>query len=211
MKRLTYSILALIISISSIQAQKAADAEKLITNFLTNAKTNAIKTNFKLTVTEKNAVNLQSSSGSFTMKGNKFVLEMDQLKAWYDGKTQWSYMVDNNEVSITEPTDKELGETNPMALLSNYKAKFGIRFSKTKSAQNHIIEMIPKVKNDDFSKVEVSLNKANGNLSSIKISDKKGKTTNLIVTNFQKGIRVADNIFTFDKSKYKGVLINDLR
>lgn len=211
MKRLTYSILALIISISSIQAQKAADAEKLITNFLTNAKTNAIKTNFKLTVTEKNAVNLQSSSGSFTMKGNKFVLEMDQLKAWFDGKTQWSYMVDNNEVSITEPTDKELGETNPMALLSNYKAKFGIRFSKTKSAQNHIIEMIPKVKNDDFSKVEVSLNKANGNLSSIKISDKKGKTTNLIVTNFQKGIRVADNIFTFDKSKYKGVLINDLR
>lgn len=211
MKRLTYSILALIISISSIQAQKAADAEKLITNFLTNAKTNAIKTNFKLTVTEKNAVNLQSSSGSFTMKGNKFVLEMDQLKAWFDGKTQWSYMVDNNEVSITEPTDKELGETNPMALLSNYKAKFGIRFSKTKSAQNHIIEMIPKVKNDDFSKVEVSLNKVNGNLSSIKISDKKGKTTNLIVTNFQKGIRVADNIFTFDKSKYKGVLINDLR
>ena len=211
MKRLTYSILALIISISSIQAQKAADAEKLITNFLTNAKTNAIKTNFKLTVTEKNAVNLQSSSGSFTMKGNKFVLEMDQLKAWFDGKTQWSYMVDNNEVSITEPTDKELGETNPMALLSNYKAKFGIRFSKTKSAQNHIIEMIPKVKNDDFLKVEVSLNKANGNLSSIKISDKKGKTTNLIVTNFQKGIRVADNIFTFDKSKYKSVLINDLR
>jgi len=50
-------------------------------------------------------------------------MEMDEMQAWFDGKTQWAYMAQNNEVSITEPTEKELAETNPMAILSGYKTK----------------------------------------------------------------------------------------
>jgi len=71
---------------------------------------------------------------------------MDEMKAWFDGKTQWAYMAQNNEVSITEPSEKELAETNPMAILSGYKTKTVIRFSKTKSTNNYVVEMIPKVK-----------------------------------------------------------------
>ena len=211
MNRLTISIIALIISIGSVCAQNNADAQKLITDLLTTAKSNAIKTNFSLTNSEKNAVNSQSGSGTFIIKGSKFVLEMDEMNVWFDGKTQWSYLIENKEVSITEPTEKELAETNPMAILSNYKNKCIIRFGKTKSTQNHIIEMIPKVKNKDFSKVEVLINKTTGNLVSIKVKTEKGSSTVLTLTNYQKGIKIADNSFTFDKSKFKGVSVNDLR
>ena len=211
MNRLTFSIIALIISIGSVYAQKSSDAQKLISDLLTTAKSNAIKTNFSLTNSEKNAVNSQTGSGTFVIKGNKFVLEMNEMKVWFDGKTQWSYLIENKEVSITEPTEKELAETNPMAILSDYKNKCIIRFSKSKSTQNHIIEMIPKVKNKDFSKVEVLINKTSGNLTSIKVNTVKGNNTVLTLTNYQKGIKISDNSFSFDKSKFKGVSINDLR
>ena len=194
-----------------LNAQNNPQAEKILADLLAAAKTNAIKTSFKLTMREKNDSQPQSTSGTFTLKGNKFVLEMDAMKSWFDGKTQWSYVPQNNEVSITEPTEKELSETNPMAILSSFKSKCIIRFStKVKSEQNYCIEMTPKIKND-ISNIEVQVNKSTGNLFSIRLTNKNGNTSLLTLSNFQKGINVTDNIFIFNASKYKGITVNDLR
>lgn len=211
MNRFRYSIVLLIISIVGLNAQNNTEAERVINNLLITAKSNAIKTNFILSVREKNAVNSQSSSGSFIIKDNKFVLEMQDIKAWYDGKTQWAYVQESNEVSVTEPTQSELAETNPMVILAGYKAKCNLNFSKTKSSQNYIVDMIPKQKNNDFTKIEVQVNKSTSNLISIKLSTKKGTTTLLSLSNYQKGVKISDDAFVFNKTKFKGVLINDLR
>ena len=211
MNKFTYSIAILIFSIPGIFAQNNPDAERVINNLLNSAKTNAIKTNFKLSVTEKNALNSHSNSGTFILKANKFVLEMDETKAWFDGKTQWAYMEQNNEVSITEPTDTELAQVNPMAILSGYKLKSNIRFGKSKSAQNYFVEMTPKQKNNDFTKIEVVVGKNTGNLVSIKMNLKNGSTMFLTLSNYQKGIKVTNDTFVFNKNKFKGVTINDLR
>jgi outer membrane lipoprotein-sorting protein len=193
-------------------AQTNAEAEQIITSLLSDAKNNAIKTNFKLAIGEKSNSPLQTTSGIFIIKANKFVLEMDEIKVFFDGKTQWSYLAKSNEVSITEPSEKELAETNPMAILSSFKSKSTIQTSKkTKSAQNYCIEMLPKIKNQDISKIEVQVNKTNGNLFSIKLINKKGGSSVLTLNGFQKGIKVNDNAFIFDKTKYKNVMENDLR
>ena len=71
--------------------------------------------------------------------------------------------------------------------------------------------MIPKTKNNEIIKIDVQINKVSGNLVSIKLANKKGGTTLLTLSNFQKGIHVADNIFVFNASRFKGVAINDLR
>ncbi len=210
-KKISCSLVVLFFSMQLLNAQNNPQAEKILTDLLTAAKTNAIKTSFKLTLREKNDSQPQSTSGTLTLKGNKFVLEMEAMKSWFDGKTQWSYVPQNNEVSVTEPTEKELSETNPMAILSGFKSKCIIRFSsKIKSEQNYCIEMTPKIKND-ISNIEVQVNKSTGNLFSIKLKNKNGSTSLLTLSNFQKGINVTDNIFIFNTAKYKGATINDLR
>ena len=206
------SLLILLFSVQFIAAQSNVQAEQILTDLLNSAKTTAIKTNFKLIVSDKKKSEPQTSSGVFTLKGSKFILEMDAMKVWFDGKTQWSFVHQNNEVSITEPSEKELTETNPMAILSGFKTKCIIRFSsKTKSNQNYCIEMIPKSKNNDVVKIEVQVNKNNGNLFSIYIISKNGSISHLILSNFQKGITINENSFVFNSTKFKGVTINDLR
>lgn len=205
------SITVLIFSIVGLSAQKNADAERVINNLLTSVRTTAIKTNFVLSTTQKNAVNSQPVSGNFVMKGNKFMLDMDETKAWFDGKTQWTYVHSDKEVSITEPTVEELAQVNPMAILASYKAKSTLRFGKTKTANYQCVEFIPKNKKDDFVKVEVHLNKATKALEVIKMLDKKGITTLLVLTNYQQASKIADDSFVFNKAKFKGVTINDLR
>jgi outer membrane lipoprotein-sorting protein len=211
MYRLGFSIAVLIFSILGISAQNNIDAEKVINKLLTSVKTTAVKTNFQLSVTEKNAVTSQPISGTFTMKATKFLLEMNDTKVWFDGKTQWAYSTSDNEVSITEPSEDELATINPMAILSGFKAKSNVKFSKIKSMQNHIIELTPKDKKNDFIKIEVQINKTNNNLILIKLMDKKGTITILNLTNYKQANKVAEETFQFNKSKFKGVTINDLR
>lgn len=211
-KRTLFAIVMLLVTLQGISAQNNVQAEKKLTDLLEEARSSAIKTNFKLIISDKKDPQSMVSSGVFTLKGNKFVLEMDAMKAWFDGKTQWAYVPQSNEVSITEPTVKELSETNPMAILSGFKSKCTIRFSaKVKSTQNYCIEMIPKTKNNEITKIDVQINKTNGDLVSIKLTNKKGGDTLLTLSNFQKGIHVADNIFVFNAARFKGVTVNDLR
>ncbi|MEI8273936.1 MAG: outer membrane lipoprotein carrier protein LolA [Paludibacter sp.] len=205
-------LFVLLFSFLFAKAQNNLQAEQILSDLLNSAKTTAIKTNFKLMVSEKNDSQTQSSSGSFTLKGTKFILEMEALKLWFDGKTQWSYVQQNNEVSITEPSEKELAETNPMAILSGFKSKCLIRFSsKTKSEQNYCLEMVPKLKNKDLVKIEVQVNKNNGNLFLICIYYTNGSKSTLLLSNFQKNISIAETNFVFNSAKHKGVTINDLR
>ena len=211
-KRTLIAIVMFLVTLQGISAQNNVQAEKKITDLLTEARTSAIKTNFKLIISDKKDPQSMVSSGVFTLKGNKFVLEMDAMKAWYDGKTQWAYVSQSNEVSITEPTVKELSETNPMAILSGFKSKCVIRFStRVKSSQNYCIEMIPRTKNNEIIKIDVQINKNNGNLVSIKLTNKNGSASLLTLSNFQKGIHVSDNIFVFNAARFKGVSVNDLR
>lgn len=212
MKRSLYYFLTVILfSCQSVIAQNNAQANKIISDLLTEAKTHAVKTNFKLIINNKYNSQSNTSTGSFLLKGNKFVLEMDEMKVWFDGKTQWAYVTQNKEVNITEPTEKELSETNPMAILSAYKSRCNIFFGKTKSATYYNIEMTPKVKSNDLIKIEVQVNKSNTNLVSIKQINRDGVTSLLTLSNFQKGVAVSDNIFTFNPSKFKGAVMNDLR
>jgi outer membrane lipoprotein-sorting protein len=95
--------------------------------------------------------------------------------------------------------------------LSAYKSKCLIKFSKTASAQNYLIDMLPRDKKSDFTKIEVQVAKSSGNLVSIRMTDKKGQTTLLSLTNYRKGVKVTDDVFVFNKTRFKGVSVNDIR
>ncbi len=211
MHKLKFSILLLIISILPISAQKSTDAETLINNLLNNIKSTPFRTEFTLSINQKNELPSQAMSGTFTMKGKKFYIESEIIKVWFDGKTQWGLNTQSNEVSISEPTEQELTETNPLTVIAAYKTKCNIRLSKIKSNKFDIIELIPKVKNNDFTKIEVRIERSTGNPNSISIFEKSGNTSVLVLSNFKKGVTVTDSYFVFDKSKFKGITVNDLR
>ncbi|HRR63112.1 MAG TPA: outer membrane lipoprotein carrier protein LolA [Paludibacteraceae bacterium] len=211
MKQLFFSLTALIISINSLFAQKSADAEKIINDLFYLFTNNAISSNFKLTISEKNNINSQTYNGSFFLKGNKFMIDMNEMKVWYDGKTQWAYSQQNNEVTITEPTAEELINTNPITFLSAYKNKFSAQFCKKSYSELYCIEMFPKAKNESILKVELKVNRTTGDPVSLEINEKNGSTSLLTLINFKKNIKINDDFFVFQPSKYNDVYINDLR
>ena len=61
-----------------------------------------------------------TQEGTLLLKGNKFHLNTGDVETWFDGKTQWSYLRQNEEVNVCPPPPAEQESHNPELLLGPY-------------------------------------------------------------------------------------------
>lgn len=203
-------IAAMMISVSAFGQIKSASS--VMNNMVNILKNNSIQTNFGLVVKDANSSKPSVMGGTFLMKGNQFTFSTKEMQVYFDGKTQWAFMPDINEVSITSPTEKELAETNPLALLQAYSTKSTAQFIKNNAVKDaYTIELTPRDKTSDIKKIQVVVNKKSYFPQTIQLADKKGMISTLALTKFQKGVKTDEKTFTFNSSVYKDIEINDLR
>ena len=106
-------------SILNAQDQKAKEILDKV-----SAKNKAYKTieaefNFKRENLQDKSSN--SSKGKVWIKGNMYKLDLMGTESYFNGKTNWSFIKDANEVNISEPDPKEDGALNPAKLFSIYE------------------------------------------------------------------------------------------
>ena len=154
--------------------------------------------------------NGNSSSGSMTVAGRNFHLSTPEMKVWYDGKTQWSYLHSAGEVNVSEPTAAELAQTNPISILSGLNKNFSMRRLKAQAGEERI-ELIPVRKTPDFSSATVTINASTSLPKEIVINDAKGHQTIIKISNIKGGKTKPAAAFRFSPSAYPGVEIIDLR
>ncbi len=150
--------------------------------------------------------------GKLLLKGDKFYLESGGIRTWFDGKTQWSYVEQNEEVNVSTPTPEELQSINPYALLTSYKKSFNYRYVGEKTRQGkrgQEILLTPKASQDVKS---ITLNvKENGSPVYIAIQLHNGKKQEFQISSYQTGVNLPDATFRFNKQKYPEAEIIDLR
>lgn len=203
-------IAAMMISVSAFGQIKSASS--VMNNMVNILKNNSIQTNFGLVVKDANSSKPSVMGGTFLMKGNQFTFSTKEMQVYFDGKTQWAFMPDINEVSITSPTEKELAETNPLALLQAYSTKSTAQYIKNNAVKDaYTIELTPRDKTSDIKKIQVVVNKKSYFPQTIQLADKKGMISTLALTKFKKGVKTDEKTFTFNSSVYKDIEINDLR
>lgn len=203
-------IAAMMISVSAFGQIKSASS--VMNNMVNILKNNSIQTNFGLVVKDANSSKPSVMGGTFLMKGNQFTFSTKEMQVYFDGKTQWAFMPDINEVFITSPTEKELAETNPLALLQAYSTKSTAQYIKNNAVKDaYTIELTPRDKTSDIKKIQVVVNKKSYFPQTIQLADKKGMISTLALTKFQKGVKTDEKTFTFNSSVYKDIEINDLR
>lgn len=152
-----------------------------------------------------------STTGTLWMRGEKFVLETDGMKTWFDGHTQWSYSASTNEVSVSEPTEEELQALNPYAWLSIYKQGYGLNGGKSEG-QSYNVVMTATDKRKDPERICLRVDKDTYRLQRIVLVQRGGKGTTVIeVRSFAGGQSYADSFFVFDKKAYPQAEVIDLR
>lgn len=175
---------------------------------------NGIKANFAIhsVVPQQNIS--ESFEGIIEMKSDKFKLETPDMITWYDGQTQWVYVMRNEEVNVSTPSGDELQLTNPAVLLRQYKKGFSVQYkgtSTTRQAKSaYDITLIPK-KKSDIQQIDLQIEKMSNIPAAITITDKNKATVSIYISKWETGKNQADSFFSFNESDYPDAEIIDLR
>ncbi|WP_323134380.1 LolA family protein [Tellurirhabdus rosea] len=159
------------------------------------------------------AAGTDSYKGDLTVKGPKFRLKLAGQEVFNDGKTVSTYVKETNEVNVQD-LETASGDINPAKIYTIYKNGYNYKYigeQKQGGLPVEVIELTPEKKNTQVAKVQIAVNKKDKSVKSWKITDKAGKITSYTITKFTPNPKVTDAYFSFDKSKYPGVEVVDLR
>lgn len=164
--------------------------------------------------TTKDDKTLGVSEGDFYLKGSKYKTNFGGQQLYCDGTSIWSYDKDANEVSIYEyDPDDDQNLMNPQRVLkdwaSNFRAKF-IRDEFTNNVQYSIVDLTPKT-SQSYYRIRVYIVKTSLKIAKIAVYEKDNTVYTYSITQFKSDIPLDDKLFVFDKTKYPGVEVNDMR
>lgn len=153
-----------------------------------------------------------TQQGILALKGECFYLECGGVKSWFDGKTQWSYVEQNEEVTISTPSPEELQSINPYALINSYETLFQYRYGTQHSIKgktgNEII-LTPRNKGS-IQSVAVFIS-ADYHPLYITVRLANGETQEFRILSYQTKQPYTDAYFRFDPKKYPNAEVIDMR
>ena len=173
----------------------------------------AFRANFVQTLENPSAKIKENMEGDITVSGNKFRLKMSGQEVINNGSTIWTYMKSENEVNISE-SDPEEQDMSPSRVFNMYKKGYKYAYvgdEKVGGEVCNVIELSPEDKSNPIFKVRMNISKKDNSVKSWKMFKNNGNRYTFTIKNFTPNVPVDANTFAFDKSKYKGVKVIDLR
>ena len=99
MKKICFLMMAALLSTATMAQTAKSVLDKAAANITVKE---GVKANFKMTG------GIGNTSGTILIKGKKFHATTPKAIVWFDGKTMWTYMKDNEEVNVSTPTEAQL-------------------------------------------------------------------------------------------------------
>ncbi len=156
----------------------------------------------------------ESYTGELAVKGTRFRLKMNGQDVFSDGKTMSTYVKETNEVNVQDYEAGAMGDINPARIYSIYKKGFNYTFLREEKQKGRTLEVItltPEKKNTQVASVQITVDKADKSIRNWQTTDKSGKVTTFQIGKFSPNANLTDSFFVFDKNKYPGVEVVDLR
>lgn len=195
--------------------QNDADAKKILDAVSAKFKTySSPQASFTYKVENAQGKALSTKKGTVVMKSNKFRVAMDGLEIYSDGKTVWNYDKSANEVTVNSVSESGSG-MSPQRLFTNFYDKdfyYKMNGAKNEGGKALVeIELTPTDKTRPYHKVYLLIDKASNAIYSARFLEKSGGRYSYTINTLRGSSASADGDFVFNKSKYPGVEVVDLR
>lgn len=187
------------------------EAKKILDAVSAKFKTyKSVQAKFSLKIENASNKVVGNKTGTVYMKGTRYRVSITGQEIFCDGSNVWTLDKAAKEVTINK-LDPSNNTITPQKLFTNFYDKdFLYKLNGiTKGVQE--IELTPIDKSKPFHKVLVYVNKASQSITSTKVFENTGNRYTYTVSGMNTSATVADNMFTFDQSKYPGFEVIDLR
>ncbi len=212
--RTTKAILFFLLLLSplNIFGQKDQEAIKILDKFADNAlKAPSVSMKFRLVNKNQSENTVDTLAGSVILSKDKYKLELPDNIIWFDGETSWSYLPAEQEVTITKANKKDnTFQSRPSLIFTMYKKDYKCRLIEEKS-DSYVIDLYPEDIKNEILRVRLSIGKSLFNLISLEYKRRDGVIATLLVNEYNLNTQPEQGTFVFQKEKFKGVEINDMR
>ncbi len=177
----------------------------VLSSFLTNLETKTLQSDFTITVAEE--VNAPMNyPGSLTMKGQLFRLSMFNIEAAYDGKTMYMYSPETDELTLTNPTEQELLESNPLLYAKAIVPVCNVAEKAANDGATTLITLSPKDQSIGINRF--TLRVRNSDLMPLQVEIKEGKKNTTLKFKEPKYIT---GVQKWEITPEKDTFVNDMR
>ena len=198
MKRLCFLITTVLLCTTTFAQTAKSVLDKAAANITVKS---GVQANFKM------SGSMGNTSGTIAVKGKKFHATTPQAIVWFDGKTQWTYMKNNDEVNVTTPTEAQLQAINPYNFINLYKN--GYTATLNKSGKDFIVHLTASSKDKKIRELFITVNKSSYNPTQVKLLQGT-KWTIFDITDLKKQ-NISDGEFRFNAKDFPQAEIIDLR
>lgn len=198
MKRLCFLITTVLLCTTTFAQTAKSVLDKAAANISVKS---GVQASFKM------SGSMGTTSGTIAVKGKKFHATTPQAIVWFDGKTQWTYMKNNDEVNVTTPTEAQLQAINPYNFINLYKN--GYTATLNKSGKDFIVHLTASSKDKKIRELFITVNKSSYNPTQVKLLQGT-KWTIFDITDLKKQ-NISDGEFRFNAKDFPQAEIIDLR
>ena len=206
-------IITLYIS-APIFAQNSSEAKALLDEVTAKVKSyENISIDFKYVLNNSEENIKQETRGDVIMQSEKYVLNILGVTRIFDGKTLYSIIPEDEEVTISSENTEDENTITPSKMLSFYENGYNYIMDIIQNVNGRKIQYVKLVPIDSKSEIKHVLLgidiKTKHIYNLIEIGSNDTKTT-LTVNSFKTNEPLSKTLFTFDESKYKDYYINKL-
>ena len=178
----------------------------ILSSFLTNLETQTLQSAFTVTVAEE--VNAPMNyPGELTMHGPCFKVEMFNIEAAYDGKTMYMYSPETDELTLTNPTEQELLESNPLLYAKALVPICNIVERTSQDGSQTIVTLTPKDQSIGINRFVLKIR--NSDLMPLSVEIKEGKKTSTLKMKEPKFVQGPKEAYVITPEK--DTYVNDMR
>ena len=198
MKKICFLIAATLISAATFAQTAKSVLDKAAANITVKS---GVQAKFKMTGSMGN------TSGTIAIKGRKFHATTPQAILWFDVKTQWTYMKNNDEVNVTTPTESQLQAINPYNFINLYKNGYDATLNS--SGKDYVVHLTASTKDKKIRELFITVNKSSNTPTQVKLL--QGTKWTIFDISDLKKQSVPDSQFRFNAKDFPQAEIIDLR
>lgn len=198
--------LLLLFAAQAVNAQNNADAIiRVLVNQIKSHKNVEMAFNYQLSPDGKNLGEAQK--GHAWLQGEAYKIEMAEQQTISDGKTIWSYLIDDEEVMVSNASEGT--DNTPLKLLTSLDKSYVASLTNIDAQGIASIELAnPK---GQYKRISLKVNTKKTELKSADIYMEDGSKLVVNVEEMKFDQKLDDKFFTFDAKKHPKVDVIDMR